>query len=165
MTLELMLLILIIVYVFLATILGLARRWNYLKSFPDEKKGKEYHWHNESITFTLAGFSITAIALLVSIQFNELAQISSTLEFFSIAFTTLILSSLFLRLRIRRLFTYLADVFLNAGLLSIACGFLVFFANVFSLYDGSTIVFIFLVVALLIMFSVNYLLFDRVTKR
>lgn len=161
---DLILLILIVVYMFLATVLGLVRGWKYLKGYPDEKKGKEYHQQNESITLTLAGFSLTALALLLSIQFEELSQISSTLMFFSIAFTTLISSFLSIRWRFRNFFIYLSDVFLNTGLLSIGCGLLVFFANVFSWYDGSTIVFAILVVVLFFVSLVNYFFFDRYTK-
>jgi hypothetical protein len=150
----------ILVYMVLAIILGLVRGWHYLKGYPDEKAGKEYHRHNESITLTLAGFSLTALALLLSIRFEELTQISPTLLFFSIAFTTLILSSIFIRLRIRNLFLYISDVLLNVGLLSIGCGFLVFFADVFS-YDGSTIVFFILVAVLFFVSLVNYFFFDR----
>jgi len=147
----------------LAIVLGLFRGWNYLKKHPVEKTGRAYHWHNEKITITLAGFSLTALALFLSIQFKELAEISSTLLFFSTAFTTLILSSIFIRFRIRNFFLYLSDVLLNTGMLSIGCGFLVFFADVFA-YDGSTIVFIILVIALFIVSLVNYFFFDTYTE-
>ena len=163
-SLEIMLLILVIVYMVFATILGLVRGWNYLKGFPDEEKGKDYHFHNERITLTLAGFSLTALALLVGIGFQELAQIRSTLKFFSVAFATLILSSLFIRWRFRNFFIYLADVFLNTGLLSIGCGFLVFFADFFSWHDSSTTVFIILVVVLFFASLANYFFFDRYTQ-
>ena len=164
-SLELILLILIAIYMVLATVLGLVRGWKYLKDHPNEETGKEYHHHNERIIFILAGFSLTAIALLVSIQFKELAQISSTLQFFSIAFTTFILSSLSIRWRFRNFFVYLSDVFLNVGLLSIGCGFLVFFANFRSWYDGSTIVFMILVVVLFLASLVNYFFFDEYTEK
>lgn len=160
---ESLLLILILVYMVLAIALGLARGWNYLKGHPNEKAGKEYHRHNESITITLAGFSLTALVFVLSIQFEELARFSSVLLFFSTAFTALILSSILVRFRIRNLFLYLSDVLLNVGLLSIACGFLVFFANVLSL-DGSTVIFTILVVFLFIVSLVNYFFFDRYTE-
>jgi hypothetical protein len=144
----------------LAIALGLIRGWNYLKKHPVEEIGRAYHWHNERIILTLAGFSLTALALFLSIQFKELAQISSTLLFFSIAFTTLILSSIFLRFRIRNFFLYLSDVLLNVGLLSISCGFLVFFANVF-FHDASELVFGILVAVLFVVSLVNYFFFDR----
>ena len=163
-SLESLLLIAVVVYMFLATVLGLVRGWDYLKGFPDEKTGKDYHLHHERITLTLAGFSITVLALLLSIHFQQLVQISSTLEFFSVAFATLIMSSLFIRWRFRNFFIYLADVFLITGLLSIGCGFLVFFAEFFSLYDSSTIVFIILVVVLFLTFLANYFFFDRYTQ-
>jgi len=159
-SLELLLLILVLVYMFLAVVLGLVRGWNYLKKHPVEETGRAYHWHNERIIYTLAGFSLTALALFLSIQFKELTQISSTLLFFSIAFTTLILSSIFIRFRIRNFFLYLSDVLLNVGLLSISCGFLIFFANVFS-HDVSTLVFAILVAVLFLVSLVNYFFFDR----
>jgi len=110
-SLEPLLLILIWVYIVLAIALGLIRGWNYLKIHPVEETGRAYHWHNERIILTLAGFSLTALAFFLSIQFKELAQISSTLLFFSIAFTTLILSSIFLRFRIRNFSLYLHPSF------------------------------------------------------
>lgn len=148
----------------LSIMLGLGRGWQYLKRPQDEEKEKEYHWHNERIVLTLAGFSLTALSLFVNIQFRELAQLSSTIMFFSIALSVLILSSISLRLRVRKLSLYLSDVFENAGLLAIACGFLVFFANNLSWYDGSTIVFAILVVALFLVSLINYFFFDRYTK-
>jgi len=163
-SLEQMLLVVIAVYVFLATVLGLLRGWKYLKGFPDEKTGKEYHLHNERIILTMTGFSLTAITLLISIQLTELAQISSTLVFFSIAFTSLVLSHISIRFRVRNFFIYLSDVLLNLGLLSIGCGFLVFFANFFSSYDPTTITFVFLVGALFFVSLVNYFFFDRYVK-
>jgi len=163
-SIELILLVLILVYMVLAIVLGLVRGWNYLKTYSDEKTEKEYHWHNERIVLTLAGFSLTALSLLLSIQFEELAQISSTLFFFSIAFSALILSSISIRLRFRKFSIYLSDVLLNVGLLAIGCGFLVFFAKAFSWYDGSTVVFIFLIVALFVVSLANYFFFDRYTK-
>lgn len=161
---ELLLIILILVYMVLAIVLGLIRGWKYLKSYPDEKLGKEYHRHNERIVLTLAGFSLTALSLFISIQFRELAQISSTLLFFSIAFSALISSSIFIRFRIRKFFLYLSDVLLNVGLLAIGCGFLVFFGDRFSYYDSLTIVFVILVVVLFLVSLVNYFFFDKYVK-
>ena len=161
---KLLLIILILVYTVLAIVLGLIRGWKYLKSYPDEQRGKEYHRHNERIVLTLAGFSLTALSLFISIQFRELAQISSTLLFFSIAFSALILSSIFIRFRIRQFFLYLSDVLLNVGLLSIGCGFLVFFVDRFSWYDSLAIVFSILVAVLFLTSLVNYFFFDKYAK-
>jgi len=163
-SIEVALLFLVAIYIALAIIFGLVRGWNYLKGIPSEEREKEYHWHNERIVLTLAGFSLTALSLFLSIQLKELPQISSILIFFSIAFSTLVLSSLSLRLRVRRFSIYLADVFMNAGLLSIGCGFLAFFAEAVSWYDGSTIIFVILVIALFLASLINQFYFDRYTK-
>lgn len=164
MSTETLLLILILVYMVLAIVVGLIRGWKYLKTIPNEETGKEYHLHNERIILTLAGFSLTALSLLISIQSRELAQISSTLFFFSIAFSSLVLSSILIRFRFMQFLIYLSDVLLNVGLLSIGCGFLIFFANRFSWSDGSTIVFMVLVIALLCLTLANYFFFSKIVK-
>lgn len=161
---ELLLIILILVYAVLAIVLGLIRGWKYLESYPDEERGKEYHRHNERIVLTLAGFSLTALSLFISVQFRELAEISSTLLFFSMAFSALILSSIFIRFRLRKFFLYLSDVLLNVGLLAIGCGFLVFFEDRFSWHNSLTIVFGFLVTALFLISLINYFFFDKYVK-
>jgi hypothetical protein len=159
---ESLLLIVIVVYLASAIVWGLAKNWKYLKTIPDEKVGKEYYLHDERIVLTLAGFSLTALSLLISIQSKELAQISSTLLFFSIAFSSLVLSSIFIRaFRFLRFFIYLSDVLLNVGLLAFSCGFLVFFADRFSWNDGSTIVFAVLVFALFCLTLANYFFFSK----
>jgi len=164
MSTETVLLILILVYTVLAIVAGLIRGWKYLKTIPNEETGKEYHLHNERIVLTLAGFSLTALSLLISIQSKELVQISSTLFFFSIAFSSLVLSSIFIRFRFRQFFIYLSDVLLNVGLLAIGCGFLIFFANKFSWNDGSTIVFTVLVIALFCLTLANYFFFSKIIR-
>lgn len=162
MSIEAWLLILILVYVILAILGGLITRWKYLKSIPKEEVGKEYHFHNERIILTLAGFSLTALSLLISLQSRDLLQISSTLLFFSLAFSSLILSSVIIRFRVIQFLIYLSDILLNVGLLSISSGLLVFFANKFSLSDGSTIVFIILFIALFFLTLANYFFFLKI---
>lgn len=163
-TVEQLLLTMIVAYAVLAMLIGWIRGRQYLRMHPDEEAGKEYHRHNEQIVLTLAGFSLTALSLFLSIQFNELAQISSTVLFFSIAFSALILSSIFIRFRLRQFFLYLSDVLLNVGLLAIASGFMVFFVEKFSWLEGSTIVFIILVVILFFASLANYFFFDGYVK-
>lgn len=164
-SLELILLVLILAYMILALVLGLIRGRKYLKASPVEKTGREYYRHNERMNFILAGFSLTAIVLLMNIHFNAQiqTQISSILLFFSIAFTSLVLSTIFIRFRVRNIFLYLSDVLSNVGLLSIGSGFLVFFADVFA-FTGSTIIFIIFVVVLFSLSLVNYFFFDKYTK-
>jgi len=165
MSTESLLLGVVAVYLVLAIVWGLAKNWGYLKTTPDENVGKEYYLHNERITLTLAGFSLTALSLLISINSKELVQISSTLLFFSIAFSSLVLSSIFIRaFRFIRFFIYLSDVLLNAGLLAFSCGFLVFFADRFSWNDGSTMVFAALVFSVFCLILVNYFFFSKAVR-
>lgn len=163
-SLETVLLILIPVYIVVATVLALIRRFKYLKNAPDEKRGGEYYRHSERIHLTFAGFSLTALALLIGLQINEVVQLSSTIQFFSLAFSLLIMSFVFLQFRFKNFFVFFSDVFFNAGLLSIGCGFLVFFAKNLSWYDNSTLIFLVLVIALSIALLANYKLFDKYMK-
>lgn len=163
MTSEFWLLLVIAVYFFLAVLWGVIR-WKHMKESPDEKTGKEYHLHQERIVLTLAGFSLTALSILIGIQSRELSQISSILLFFSIAFSSLIMSSVLVRFRIAEFFIYLSDVLLNVGLLAISCGFLVFLADRFLWTDGSTIVFMVLVVFLLCFTFAYYLSFNKILR-
>jgi len=160
-TVEFTLLILIAIYIFLSIILGLIRGWKYLRRVPNEEMEKEYHFHNERVILILAGFSLTALSIVISQLTVEPTELSSTLIFFSLALCVLILSSIALRLRVRRFSIYLSDVLLNAGLLSIGCGFLIFFAKTFSWFDISTIIFTILVVLIFLATLVNYFYFDR----
>jgi len=159
---EFWLIILVAVYLAVAIGIGSYRSRKYLfEGHPNEKKGMEYHHQNETVTLTFAGFSLTALALLVSIRFDNLSSISSILQFFSLSLLFFILSSITLRFRIVNFFVYISDVLLNAGLLSIACGFLVFFGENVSWIDGSTLVFSILVIAIFVASLANYILFDK----
>jgi uncharacterized membrane protein YccC len=135
-----------------------------MRKAQDEEKGRTYHLHQERIVLMLAGFSLTALSILIGIQSRELSQISSSLVFFSIAFSSLVMSAVAIRFRIAEFFIYLSDVLLNVGLLAISCGFLVFFADRFSWTDGSTIIFMVLVIALLTFTFVYYLSLNRILK-
>lgn len=163
MSIETLLSVIILVYVILA-VLGLVRGRRYLSTTPDEEAGRPYHFHNERVILTLAGFSLTALSLLISLQSRELVQISSTLFFFSISFSSLVLSSIFIRFRFVQFLIYISDVLLNVGLLSISCGLLVFFANRFSLSDWSTIVFVVLFIAVFCLTLANYFFFIKIAS-
>jgi len=147
---ELSLASLILAYLVLAIALGVIKGRKYLSSKPNQKKGKDYFMHTERTVLTLAGFSLTALTLLVSIQFRELAQLSSTIFFFSVAFSSMIISYVSSLMRLMRFFTYVSDVLLNTGLLAIACGFFAFFGNFLSWSNGSTIVFAVLLTVLFV---------------
>lgn len=162
-SIELVLFFAIITYIFLSIVLGLRKGWKYLKEAPNEEREKEYHFHNEKITLTLAGFSLTALSIVIS-RSTELAEFSSNLMFFSLGISVLILSSITLRLRVRRFSIYLSDILLNAGLLSIVCGFLIFFVKKFSWLDVSAIIFTILIALIFLATLVNYFYFERYMK-
>jgi MFS family permease len=147
---DIVLLVLISIYMILAILLGLLGGWRYQRSVPKEETGREYHMQSERVVLTLAGFSLTSLSLFVSIQFRELAQLSSTILFFSIALSVLVLSYISLLMRFRQFFLYLSNILVNTGLLSIASGFLVFFESFLSWSNGSTIVFSVLVILVFI---------------
>lgn len=157
---ELVLFCLIAVYLLLATILAFFRCRKYLRKHPDEKIGVAYYHNDERNTLTFAGFSLTALALLVGLQINRSLVLSSEIQFFSLAFALILMAFLCLRFRFVNISIYLSDVLLNAGLLSIGCGFLVFFIKNVSWFDGSTIIFIILVTVLFLVSLVNYIFFD-----
>jgi hypothetical protein len=167
---ELFLSSLVLAYPVLAIILGIRKAWSYLtsksnaKTEEQKREERDYLRHKERISLTFAGFSLTALTLFVSIQLRELAQLSSTIFFFSTAFSLLILSYLSSLISRVRFFTYLSDVLLNTSLLAIACGFLIFFGNFLSWNNGSTIIFIILATALFVGASYEQYFFLEVTK-
>jgi len=164
-TLELLLFVLIAFYVLFASILAFVGSRKYLADHPDEEIGRAYFQNDERNNLAFAGFSLTALALLVGLQFNKIIPLSTTIQFFSLAFTLIIISYLFVRFRYMNVFVYLSDVLLNAGLLSIGCGFLVFFAKNVSPSDSSTVIFTILVLVLFIASFVNYFFFQKYTTR
>lgn len=164
MTIDSLLLIVVTIYFVLAILWGVIR-WKHMKKAQDEREGREYHLHQERIVLMLAGFSLTALSILIGIQSRDPAsQISSVVVFFSVAFSSLIMSAVVVRFRIAEFFIYLSDVLLNVGILAISCGFLVFFADRFSWTDGSTIVFMVLVVSLLVFTFAYYLFYNNILR-
>jgi hypothetical protein len=158
---EFWLICLIVVYVLVATGIGYYRLRKFHREHPGER-GKNYQFTHDSSALTLAGFSITAIAVLVSIGYRNIVYISSTLAFFSLAFLFLILAPTINRLKFIKFFSYIANVFFDAGLLSIACGFLESFGKNVSWTDWSTIIFAILVIALMIFSLANFLFVESV---
>lgn len=152
-------------HLFLTMVLAFSRFGRYLKEHPNEKESGSQYQHEERNALTFVGFSLTALALLVGLQFNKTIPLSPAIQFFSLAFALILLSVIFMRFRTVNATVYLSDVFLNSGLLSIACGFLVFFAVNISFNDASTIIFSILFIALVIASGVNYIFFDKYARR
>ena len=134
-SLEQWLLILLLAYVLIFLSLGLAKGRKYFKSYSSGTESGEYFFHSVEVTLTLAGLSITSLALFVGLGIGNLNRFSSIILFFSISFVVLALSSIFARFS-RRFYTFIADTLADVGLLAIGCGFLVFFVEELSLSYG-----------------------------
>ena len=141
-TLEGSLTALLLVYVLSAISLGLVKGRKYLGEHPKEEKERDYFFHTEEITLALAGFALTALVLFISLRFENLAEFVAAILFFSIAFSTLTLSYIFMRIRTTRLFPYISNVMMDTGLLAIGCGFFIFFWQKLQWDMGIAIVYI-----------------------
>jgi hypothetical protein len=122
-------------YVLTFVLLGLAKGRKYFKSYSSGTESGEYFFHSVEVTLTLAGLSITSLALFIGLGIENLKRFSSIILFFSISFAVLALSSNFARFS-RRFYTFIADILADVGLLAIGCGFLVFFVGELSLSYG-----------------------------
>jgi hypothetical protein len=124
--LEIALLVLLLAY--FLTFIGFALKEGrkYLEAYPQGKSNKDYLFQSQNFSLAMSGLSVTAIALIVSLRFEELASFSSIILFFSISFVTLALSWNLIRFP-RGYYQFVSTVLSDIGVLSIGCGFLVFF--------------------------------------
>jgi hypothetical protein len=127
-SLEQLLLILLLAYVLAFALLGFFKGRKYFKSYRSEKERSDYSFHSVDVTLTLAGLSITSLALFIGLGVQNLMRFSSIILFFSISFVVLALSSSLVRFP-RRYFSFISDILADVGILAIGCGFLVFFEN------------------------------------
>jgi len=133
-SLEQWLLVLLFAYILAFVLLGLTKGRKYFKLYSSGKE-VEYFFHSVNVTLTLAGLSVTSLALFIGLGIENLQRFSSIILFFSISFVVLALSSNFARFP-RRFYTFIADLFADVGVLAIGCGFLVFFVNELPLSYG-----------------------------
>jgi len=165
MNLESVLLALLSGYVLVFLLFGITEGRKYLTSPP--KTGENYLtivFHSEETTLTLAGLAMTALALFVSIQYQQLRTITSMLLFFSMSFSSLTLSSILTHFQTRRLYSYMADVFSNAGLLALGCGFLSFFIEKLGWWNSISLVFLFFVIGFLVLSFLHLYKYHRYWK-
>jgi hypothetical protein len=134
-TLEQWLLILLLGYVLSFALLGLIKGRKYFKSYPTAKGKDNYRLHSFDVKLTLAGLSITSLALFIGLGLSNLERLSSIILFFSIAFVAFVVASDFERFH-KGFYTFTADVLENLGILAIGCGFLVFFTKELPLSNG-----------------------------
>ena len=161
---DLVAIVFIVGYVGIAVLGGWWRFKSYLLDHPDEEQGRKYHQHNENIFLTFAGFSLTALALFISMNSGNLPEISSIVLLFSLAMIFFILAYIVLNFRIVNFAIYLADTFFNAGLLSIVFGFLIYFAQELTWYHGLTNLYVIFIAIILIALAVNFYFFDSLVN-
>jgi hypothetical protein len=119
-------------------------------SYPEKKDDKNDLFQSQNFSLALSGLSITAIALFVSLKFEAMASFSPIILFFSISFVTLAISWNLIRFP-RQIYRFLSGVFSDIGVLSIGCGFLVFFwSNLNFSYIELPIVFGLFIIAFII---------------
>lgn len=152
--LEDLLLILLFGYAATFFLLGMTKGKKYLKSYPPPEARKDYLFHSIDVTLTLAGLSITALALFISLGIERLDKLSPIILFLSISFVALTLSTNFARFP-RRVYTFIADVLADTGILAIGCGFLVFFTHEFQYLNPLAWIFTIFILVFLLLSSLD----------
>jgi hypothetical protein len=160
MLLEEALLILLFCYITGFLLFGLAKGRKYFKSYYSRKSSGDYLFHSIDVTLTLAGLSMTALALIVGLGFEHLERMSSIILFFSISFVALALSSNVARFP-RRSYTFIADVLADVGILGIGCGFLAFFEKELPSFYGLKIVYSIFIIVFMILTSLELFKYYR----
>jgi hypothetical protein len=130
---EIALLVLLLLYFAIFVGVGLGKGWKYLGSDVQGKDDKDYLPKFQEFSLSLAGLAVTAIALFVSIKFggtfSSLENFTAIILFFSISFVTLSLSWNLSRFS-KGTYHFLSGVLSDMGVLSIGCGFLIFFYRI-----------------------------------
>ena len=114
---EYLLLSLLVIYFLAFIALGLLKGRHYLGSYAEGKDLKDYFFHSQNFSLTMAGLSVTAIALIVGLRFDRLDSFNGTLSFFSISFITLALSWNLIRFP-RVYYHYISNILCEIGVLS-----------------------------------------------
>ena len=138
MILEQSLILLLPVYFLAFLIFGLIKGKEYLWSYSSGKPAEDLFFHSQNFTIAMAGLSVTALALFIGLNPYTVAQLSQIILFFSISFVSLAISWNLVRFP-RRIYGYLSEILTDLGILSIGCGFLVFFYYRLPLYDALTL--------------------------
>jgi hypothetical protein len=130
---EIALLVLLLLYFLTFIGFGLGKGRKYLESHAQSKDDENYLPKFQDFSLTLAGLAVTAIALFVGLKFggtfSSLESFTSIILFFSISFVTLALSWNLSRFP-KGTYHFLSGVLSDLGVLSIGCGFLIFFYNI-----------------------------------
>jgi hypothetical protein len=135
--LEILLLVLLVAYFSIFTGLALIKGRKYWQSHSQKNDNKDDLLQSQN-SLTLSGLALTAIALFVSLRFqgtlSSLASFSTIILFFSISFITLALSWNITRFP-EEIYCFESSVLSDIGVLSIGCGFLIFFYSSFDAFS------------------------------
>lgn len=153
MFIEEALLALLFVYVSIFLLLGATKGRKWLKGY--SSKSSKYLFHSVEVVLTLAGLAITALALFIGFGLQNLGQLSSIIQFFSISFVTLTLSAVFVRYP-RRVYRFMADILADTGILAIGCGFLAFSGSHLQNYVGIVLTYGTFIVVFVLLSSINF---------
>lgn len=150
------LIILLFIYSVFSLSLALIKGKDYLLTFVDDKVASELFFHSQNFTVALSALSITALALFIGLNPNPigLAQFSPIILFFSISFVTLALAWNVVRFP-KVIYYYISEILADIGILSIACGFLVFFYYRLPLLNELTLPFFVFIAFFLVLSTVN----------
>jgi uncharacterized membrane protein len=154
-SLEQWLLVLLLAYILSFVLLGLVKGRKYFKSYSSGKAHDDYFLHSHNVKLTLAGLSITSLALFIGLGLSNLERLSSIILFFSISFVAFVVSFDFARFP-RGSYTFIADVIEKTGILAIGCGFLVFFEKELPSSYGLILTFGFFIVVFVLLSCVDY---------
>ena len=133
--LDVFLISILFIYIASFLITGAVRGRTYFKSSPTdtnipENIAKEIagYERSETISHTLAGFALTALTFIISLNL-DLVNLEILIIFFSLSLIFEIASGLLYRRADLRLYKYLGFVFQYAGLLAVINGFFSFLTD------------------------------------
>jgi len=137
-------------------LLGLVKGRKYFKLYPSVEAPSE----SFNVKLTLAGIAITSLAIFLGLGLSNLERVSSIVLFLSISFVAFVVASDFERFP-RGVYKYIADIFENTGILSIGCGFLVFFEKELPSSSGLLFIYGFFIIIFILLSCVDFNNYSR----
>jgi hypothetical protein len=142
------LLSLLLGYFLVFLLFGIIKGRHELITYSEGEHSIDYSFHSQNFSLTLSGLSVTAIALFVSLNYDSLTDFASIILFFSISFIALALSWNLVRFP-RRFHRFVSNILSDIGVLSIGCGFLVFFYKNLGAIIEVTVLYVIFIIAFL----------------
>jgi hypothetical protein len=121
---ELAFIIFLVSYLLLFIIIGKIISKEYLWNYSRKKEDRDF-------SLAMAGFSVTAIALVLTIEYSHIILFSPIILFLSISLATLTLSWYINRFQVEwfqmGFGSFVSNVLTNTGIMSLSSGFIEFF--------------------------------------